>query len=127
MSKHSARKASKVATPVAPAPAPETPVAPAPETPVAKAPVAKYAAPGAVLANMVITTVVSNPKQPRSKSYARYAKFHRAGQLVADFIAAYKAAGHSSTLAWLDLRWDLAHGFITVETPAPQTPETPAQ
>jgi hypothetical protein len=108
MSKHQAKVTS---TPVAATPVAATP-APVAATP--KVVVAKYAAP-ATIANMAaVITAKPNPKQPSGAAFGRYAKFYTPGVTVGEFIAAYKAAGLSTTLARADLRWDLQHGFITL-------------
>jgi hypothetical protein len=98
-------------------PAVETaPVTPAVETaPVTPAAVkARYAAPASINNMAAVITAIPNPKVPGKKSHARYAKFYVPGITVQDFIASYKAAGYSTTLARADLRWDLQHGFITL-------------
>lgn len=59
--------------------------------------------------NKVIVLLVDrNPKRSGSKSARRF-RFHRDGQTVAQYLAMY-----DRKLAALDLRWDLAHGFIAL-------------
>lgn len=93
------------------------PEAPATTEP-AKVKVARYA-PASSLNNMaaVITVVVPQAKGPsgKSKSSTRYNTFYQPGITVGQFIASYKAANLSTTLARADLRWDLRSGFITIE------------
>jgi hypothetical protein len=74
-------------------------------------------APASAVANdaLVIATVMPNPKRPGSKSYVRYDMYHRAGQTIGEFVAAYKTAKLGEKLARADLRWDLQHGFITLK------------
>lgn len=102
----------------------DTPVAPVEATaPVETAPVvvkakpARYA-PASSFNNMaaVITVVVPNAKGPSGKSKAstRFNRFYSNGITVGEFIAAYKAANLSTTLARADLRWDLQHGWISL-------------
>lgn len=99
----------------------ETPVV---ETPVeAKAKKARYAPTSVLVDNAVITVVKANPKRVGSKAHARYAQFHRAGQTVAEYIAANKAANMSGMLARNDLRWDLEHGHIEIALPEMQAAE----
>ena len=84
--------------------------------------VAKYAPAQAVVnPNAVITVVrVGNPKRAGTKAHARYGQFHGAAgttQTVGAFVQAYVAAGLGGLLARADLRWEMAHGFITIEAP----------
>lgn len=76
-------------------------------------------APRDVLANQnaVITVRVPQAKGPdgKSKSADRFNRFHRSGQTVGEFVSAYKAAQLRPMLANADLRWDLQHGFISIE------------
>ena len=82
----------------------------------------KYASASAIGdLTQIITFVRANPKRANSKSFKRYADFHKVGQSLAEFIAAYKEAKLGSLLARNDLRWDLEHGFIKIEA-APATP-----
>lgn len=58
-----------------------------------------------------------NPKRNPSKSYDRWAQFHQDGQTVEAFVGKYVAANRSKMAARNDLRWELAHGLITLELP----------
>ena len=82
----------------------------------AKAP--RYA-PVALIANpnAVITVLAANPKLPGSKAHAKFACY-QSGQTVTEFTAAIVAAGFKSIKARNTLRWDLAHGFITLTASA---------
>lgn len=104
------------------------------ETPVveAKAKKARYAPTSVLVDAAVITAVKANPKRVGSKAYDRYARFHKEGQTVAEYIAANKEANFSGMLARNDLRWDLEHGHIEISLPvangeAPASEEAPAE
>jgi hypothetical protein len=62
----------------------------------------------------VIATVRDNPKRIGSKAWLRYGRYHYAGQTIGQYIAAYVEDGLTAKIAREDLRWDLAHGFITL-------------
>ena len=49
--------------------------------------------------SMVIVSVVPNPKKKDSKCHARYERFHRAGQTIGEYVAAYTAAKLDEKLA----------------------------
>ncbi len=100
--------------PVTPAPAQVVAVAVAPATPSPSAKKLRYVPARFSRAQVVTLQVATNPKQPRGKSYARFA-LHRSGYTVEQYVAASVAAGNKAALAHDDLRWDAAHGFITVE------------
>jgi hypothetical protein len=93
------------------APAPVVEVVTAASVPL-KAP--RYA-PVALIANpnAVITVLQPNPKLPGSLAHAKFACY-QSGQTVAEFTAAIVAAGFKSIKARNTLRWDLAHGFISL-------------
>jgi hypothetical protein len=100
---------------------PAAPVAPAPAT-TAATKVGRYASTN-WQPHHVITGIKPNPKQVGSKSYARYA-LHTPGQTVAQYVAAcvahgqqHPASGSNATLAGLDLRWGVQHGFFTIVAP----------
>jgi uncharacterized protein with ParB-like and HNH nuclease domain len=62
-----------------------------------------------------ITLLVDqNPKKPGSASYDRF-QLYRNGQTITEYRAACESAGHTIKNARADLRWDLEHGFISVE------------
>jgi hypothetical protein len=101
--------------------APAAPVAPAPAT--TAAPKAGRYASTNWQPHHVITGIKPNPKRVGSKSYARYA-LHTPGQTVAQYVAAcvahgqqHPASGSNATLAGLDLRWGVQHGFFTIVAP----------
>jgi hypothetical protein len=118
------KKAEKHIAPVTTAPveatAPVTTAAPVEGTavegaaPVTTAKVLRYANAASISNMAAVITAIPNPKVPGKKSHGRYAKFYTPGVTVGEFIASYKAAGYSTTLARADLRWDLQHGFITL-------------
>lgn len=60
-----------------------------------------------------IAAVVANPKQPGSRSHARFA-LYRAGATVQQFIDACVAAGFPAREAKADLSWDRRKQFITI-------------
>jgi hypothetical protein len=107
--------------------APAAPVVatPAPAAPVATTkavPTGRYA-PTHWEPTWVITGVKPNPKRSTGKSYTRYA-LHKEGQTVADYIAAVvehgkanPTSGSNATIAGLDLRWGVQHGFFTIVKP----------
>jgi hypothetical protein len=72
-------------------------------------------APIALIANpnAVITVLCPNPKLPGSKAHAKFSCF-KSGQTIQEFTAAIVAAGFKSIKARNELRWSLAHGFITL-------------
>jgi hypothetical protein len=100
-------------------PAVETPAAstPAVETPAVEKVVKIRYAPRTWQPNSIITVVASNPKTGASR--ARYA-LYTTGMSVAQYAQAVVGLGgkNTKTLANADLRWDVARGFITIETPA---------
>jgi len=101
--------------PVAPATT-EAPVTPAPaEAPVATeakpAPKARYAKYEWKDEQVITVLVASNPK--RGKSQARFG-LHKTGQTVGDYVKASVDAGNPRMLARADLRWDVAHGLISI-------------
>jgi hypothetical protein len=98
----------KSATATATAPVVVTSAASVPPKAPRYAPVALIANP-----NAVITVVVPNPKLPGSKAHAKFACF-QSGQTITQFTAAIVAAGFKSIKARNELRWSLAHGFITL-------------
>jgi hypothetical protein len=109
-----------VETPVVETPAIETPVVETPvaaETPEAKAKKARYAPTSVLVDTAIITVVKANPKRAGTKAHGRYEKYHRVGQSVAEYIAAYKANNEAGMLARNDLRWDLEHGHIELGQP----------
>lgn len=57
----------------------------------------------------IITVVVPNPKKPGTKAHHRYS-LYQTGMTVQQYLA---AGGESS-----DIRYDVNHGFITVDLPA---------
>jgi hypothetical protein len=92
-------------------------VAPAPVTTTAasvpqKAP--RYAPVGLVANPLAVITVLApNPKVPGSKAHHKYGLFST-GQTVAQYTQAIVNAGYKAGKAKNQLRWDLAHGFITL-------------
>lgn len=64
-----------------------------------------------------IAAVVENPKKPGSRAHACFSVY-RAGQTVAEFIAACGAAGIPEKEARSNIAWDRRKGFITVEAGA---------
>jgi hypothetical protein len=104
-------KARKAKVEVAAAPVVEQTVSTAT---VAAAKQARYAPAALLNPNAVIASVAPNVK--RGKSAVRYGQFYKVGLTVAEFIASYKAANLSSTLARADLRWDIQHGLITLQS-----------
>jgi hypothetical protein len=94
-------------TNVAPAPVVTTAASVPPKAP-RYAPVALIANP-----NAVITVLAPNPKLPGSLAHAKFACY-QSGQTITQFTAAIVAAGFKSIKARNTLRWDLAHGFITL-------------
>jgi hypothetical protein len=76
-------------------------------------------APVALIANpnAVITVLCPNPKLPGSLAHAKFACF-KSGQTVTEFTAAIVAAGFKSIKARNELRWSLAHGFISLTASA---------
>lgn len=80
----------------------------------ANAPVVPGTLPARVaLYNKRITILVSAcPKLPGTKAAARWALYTN-GMSVAAFLQAAKAAGHTHPAS--DIRYNVAHGFISVE------------
>jgi hypothetical protein len=102
---------------VAETPAVETSVAPAVEAP-AKTKKVRYAPKSVLQDSAVIRLLKPNAKgdSSKSKSAERFNRLHKDTQTVAEYIAAHKEAYQSGAmLARNDLRWDLEHGFITIE------------
>jgi hypothetical protein len=64
-------------------------------------------------ANAVITVLAPNPKLPGSKAHHKYSLFVT-GQTIAQYTQAVVNAGYQSAKAKNQVRWDLAHGFITL-------------
>lgn len=120
-SKSSSSKSAHVAvqqveTPAAVQQAPAPAATQAVEAPKAKK--LRYA-PVQVLANpdWVITSVAANPKRPGSKAHAKYSLFE-IGLSIKQVEEKFVAAGYQRLKARNELRWDLEHGFITVEPKA---------
>jgi hypothetical protein len=65
----------------------------------------------------VITVLAPNPKLPNSKAHHKYSLFV-SGQTIAQYTQAIINAGYKSVKAKNQVRWDLAHGFITLTAPA---------
>jgi hypothetical protein len=111
------------------------PVLAIPSAAPASAPAPKKAkvryAPVSVLENSaaVITSVAPNPKLVGSDSHALYAQFMvpAVGLTIAQFEQKFVDAGKTKHRARRLLRWDFAHGFITIEAPvaAPAAPAAP--
>ena len=72
----------------------------------------------------IISAVVENPKKAGSRAAAVFAHY-RAGQTVADFIAACAAGGIAEKEARSNLSWDRRKGFITIGA-APEAESTAA-
>jgi hypothetical protein len=123
-------RAKAIAAPVAATNAPTGVVLPvAPPAPAAApaatpaAPKAGRYAPTAWGPNHVIT-FKPNPKRAGTHAHTRYA-LHVPGQTVAQYVAACAAYGQAhaagawcnATIANLDLRWGVAHGFYTLTAP----------
>lgn len=64
-----------------------------------------------------ITAVIENPKKPGSRAHSCFS-IYRAGQTVAEFIAACGEAGIPEKEAKANIAWDRRKGFITVEAGA---------
>jgi hypothetical protein len=77
------------------------------------APVALVANP-----NAVITVLCPNPKLPGSLAHHKFSLM-ATGQTIAEYTAAIVATGiYKKGKAKNELRWCLAHGFITLTAPA---------
>jgi hypothetical protein len=97
----------------------ETPVVETPTEPKAKK--VRYAPKSVLQDAAVIRLLKPNAKgdSSKSKSAERFNRLHKDTQTVAEYIAAHKEAYQSGAmLARNDLRWDLEHGFITIEPQA---------
>jgi hypothetical protein len=69
-----------------------------------------------------VVRLISTTNHKRGKSHARFGLHFGLGDqyTVAQYVQASVDAGNKAALAHDDLRWDAAHGFITVEAPAPK-------
>jgi hypothetical protein len=78
-------------------------------------------APKSVLQDSAIVRLLkpkAKGESGKSKSAERFNRLHKEVQTVAEYIAAHKEAYQSGAmLARNDLRWDLEHGFISIEAP----------
>jgi hypothetical protein len=78
-------------------------------------------APKSVLQDSAIVRLLkpnAKGESSKSKSAERFNRLHKEVQTVAEYIAAHKEAYQSGAmLARNDLRWDLEHGFISIEAP----------
>jgi hypothetical protein len=78
-------------------------------------------APKSVLQDSAIVRLLkpkAKGESGKSKSAERFNRLHKDSQTVAEYIAAHKEAYQSGAmLARNDLRWDLEHGFISIEAP----------
>jgi hypothetical protein len=63
--------------------------------------------------NAVITVLCPNPKLPNTKAHHKFGLF-ATGQTIAQYTQAVVNAGYKASKAKNQLRWDLAHGFITL-------------
>lgn len=62
-----------------------------------------------------ITAVAENPKRPGSASHARFGMY-RVGMTVGEYVdLAVKNTGVPRAKAIRDIRWDSAHGYVTLE------------
>lgn len=65
----------------------------------------------------IITFIIgTNPKSPRSASYARYALYPSAGNSLsfADLAKLYMSKGYGVGILTADLKWESARGFLRV-------------
>jgi hypothetical protein len=131
--------AAQATTPVEPAAVeatPETPATPAAEPVATPAEKKKRSAawrklPTASLqARIIFNEAAYNAKPKRGNSEKRIAVYVRGpqGMTVAEHRAAYEVRNFPKGFSALDLKWDLAHGFITVVEPVAEVVEpAPAQ
>jgi hypothetical protein len=98
------------------------------EPKVAKVKKTRYANVAAIPDTAVITWFKPEAKGQtgKSKSSTRYNRYYKTGITVAEFCQAYKDNNEPRMLARNDLRWDLQHGLIQLETPAVAEKETVA-
>jgi predicted transcriptional regulator len=94
----------------------------APTAPVveSKAKKVRYAPKSVLQDSAIVRLLKPNAKgeSSKSKSAERFNRLHKEVQTVAEYIAAHKEAYQSGAmLARNDLRWDLEHGFISIEAP----------
>jgi hypothetical protein len=85
-----------------------------------KAKKARYAPKSVLVDTAVIRLLKPKAKGEtgKSKSADRFNLLHKDVQTVAEYIAAHKEHFQSGAmLARNDLRWDLEHGFISIEAP----------
>jgi hypothetical protein len=68
--------------------------------------------------------VESNPKKPSGKSYTRFALYED-GLTVAQYVQRSVDAGNKESLAYADLRWDVARGFIEVDSKSAEVESEP--
>jgi len=117
MSKSSKKRAQAQAPAQAPAPATtvEAPATPAPATtPTVKS--AKYAK--VDWAGTSVITLNPSPKYiKRGESLKRF-NCYKNGITVDEYVAAVVAINQTKALAKADLRWDVAHGLISIAAPA---------
>jgi hypothetical protein len=124
---HPEVKVEETKTPVVETQSVETTPAPVVETHVEtqsavepKAKKVRYA-PKSVLQDSAIVRLLkpkAKGESGKSKSAERFNRLHKEVQTVAEYIAAHKEAYQSGAmLARNDLRWDLEHGFISIEAP----------
>jgi hypothetical protein len=86
-----------------------------------KAKKVRYAPKSVLQDSAIVRLLKPNAKgdSSKSKSAERFNRLHKDTQTVAEYIAAHKEAYQSGAmLARNDLRWDLEHGFITIEPQA---------
>jgi predicted transcriptional regulator len=120
---HPEVKVEETKTPVVETQSVETTPAPVVETQSAVEPKAKKVryAPKSVLQDSAIVRLLkpkAKGESGKSKSAERFNRLHKEVQTVAEYIAAHKEAYQSGAmLARNDLRWDLEHGFISIEAP----------
>jgi hypothetical protein len=85
-----------------------------------KAKKVRYAPKSVLQDSAIVRLLKPNAKgeSSKSKSAERFNRLHKESQTVAEYIAAHKEAYQSGAmLARNDLRWDLEHGFISIEAP----------